>query len=127
MALIASCSHGVGRCAPPPSLCARVGVAWTGARLALDTATYGVAPNYAIVAPFDGFVNATAMNNGVPLYYCQPHMYLVNSLWPSQLTGACRWRLRDQGDEGLTGRRGSWAACGCMAGRRAAWNRDRGP
>ena len=56
-------------------------------RFALDTNTYNANPLYALQAGFEGYVNATFMNNGTPLYYCQPHFYLVNSIWAARVQG----------------------------------------
>ena len=49
--------------------------------------TYDPSVVYALPANFSGFVNATVINEGVPVYYCQPRMLLVDNYWRERALG----------------------------------------
>jgi len=55
--------------------------------MALAENTYLPSVEYSLNEGFEGFVNATAMNNGSPLYYCQPHFLFVRPSWYQHFTG----------------------------------------
>jgi len=55
--------------------------------MALAADTYAPSAEYSLSEGFEGFVNATAMNNGSPLFYCQPHFLFVRSSWYQHFAG----------------------------------------
>lgn len=53
----------------------------------LRESTYEVSEQYQIPEGYRGFINATGINEGVPIYYCQPRFEWVDEFWVNQIDG----------------------------------------